>query len=160
MARRKITYTKRATTHDDQLQILRRHGVEITDECKAKEYLADIGYYRLGFYLYPFEITYPFLDHRRRHAVRQRTRIEDVVDLYYFDTDLRNILNKYLSRIEIAIRTTVIYELSNQYFNNPTWFVDQNVVSSDFIRKFATEAYKSIKKKLPIQRHHQKYIGQ
>lgn len=160
MARRKIPYTKRATTHEEQLQILRRHGVEISDEEKAKEYLADIGYYRLGFYLYPFERTYPSLDYRRQHTVRQGTRIEDVVALYYFDTDLRNILNKYLSRIEIAIRTTVIYELSNRYNTNSTWFVDPNVVSASFINKFPNEAYKSIKKKLPIQRHHQRYTGQ
>ncbi len=114
MPRRKIPYTKRATTLDEQLEKLRRHGVIISDEPKAKEYLADIGYYRLGFYLFPFEQTYPHLDHRRQHMVNPGTRIEDVVALYYFDMDLRNILNKYLSRIEVAIRTTIIYELSNK----------------------------------------------
>ena len=160
MPRRKIPYTKRATTLDEQLEKLRRHGVIISDEPKAKEYLADIGYYRLGFYLFPFEQTYPHLDHRRQHMVNPGTRIEDVVALYYFDMDLRNILNKYLSRIEVAIRTTIIYELSNKYNSNPTWFVDPNVVSSDFIRKFPNEAYRSIKNKLPIQRHHAKYLGQ
>jgi abortive infection bacteriophage resistance protein len=79
------------------------------------------------------------------HTVNSGTRIEDVVALYYFDMDLRNILNKYLSRIEIAIRTTMIYELSNKYKSNPTWFVDPKVVSHDFISRFPKEAYKSIK---------------
>lgn len=112
MARRKIPYNKRATNYEEQIAILRRHGVVISDEAKAKEYLADIGYYRLGFYLYPFEITYPHLDYRRQHNVRSGSHIEDIVALYYFDIDLRNILNKYLSRIEVAIRTTIVYELS------------------------------------------------
>ena len=160
MARRKIPYNKRATTYEEQITILRRHGVVISDEAKAREYLADIGYYRLGFYLYPFEKTYPHLDYRRQHNVEHGTRIEDVVALYYFDIDLRNILNKYLSRIEVAIRTTIVYELSNKYKANPTWFVDPNVVSANFIRKFPGEAYRSIKNKLPIQRHHSKYTGQ
>jgi abortive infection bacteriophage resistance protein len=160
MARSKIAYTKRATTIEEQLDKLRSHGVIITNEEKTKEYLSDIGYYRLGFYIYPFEQTYPYLDHRRQHLVNPDTRIEDAVALYYFDMDLRNILNKYLSRIEVAIRNTVIYELSNKYNTNPIWFVDPHVVSSDFIRKFSTEAYKSIRTKLPIQRHHSKYIGQ
>lgn len=160
MARHKIPYTKRATTIDEQLVILGNRGVIISNEAKAKEYLADIGYYRLGFYLYPFERTYPYLDNRREHLVNSGTRIEDIVALYYFDMDLRNILNKYLSRIEVAIRTTMIYKLSNKYRTNPTWFVDSNVVSTDFIRKFPNEAYRSIKNKLPIQRHHAKYIGQ
>jgi abortive infection bacteriophage resistance protein len=159
MARQKIQYTKRATNIDEQINKLRCRGVIISDEIKAREYLSDIGYYRLGFYLYPFEQTYPYLDSRRMHTVNSGTRIEDVVALYYFDMDLRNILNKYLSRIEIAIRTTMIYELS-KYKSNPTWFVDPKVVSHDFISRFPKEAYKSIKNKLPIQRHHAKYLCQ
>lgn len=160
MARPKIPYTKRAKTLDEQIATLRRHGVDISDERKAKEYLSDIGYYRLGFYIHPFEKTYPYLDGRRSHDVQSGTRIEDVVALYYFDFDLRNILNRYLSRIEIAIRSVVIYELSHKYIANPTWFVDPTVVSASFIRKFPNEAYKSIKKKLPIRNHHKKYSGQ
>lgn len=160
MARGKIPYNKRATTHEEQIAILRRHGVEITDEAKAKEYLADIGYYRLGFYLYPFEMTYPHLDSGRSHNVRPDTRIEDAVALYYFDLDLRNILHKYLSRIEVAIRTVFIYELSSKYNNNPTWFVCPSVVKQDFITDFPTAAYNTIKKNDVIKRHHARYIGQ
>lgn len=119
MPRRKIPYTKRAITYDEQIANLRRHGVIISDENKAKEILADMGYYRLGFYLHPFEITYPCVDTSRSHNVRPGTRIEDVVALYYFDLDMRNVLNRYLSRIEVAIRNTVIYELSIKYVNDP-----------------------------------------
>ena len=77
MAPTKIAYTKRATTYDDQIKILRLRGAIIEDEDKAKEYLLDIGYYRLGFYLHPFEITYPALKSRRRHDLKPNTKIED-----------------------------------------------------------------------------------
>ena len=160
MARRKIPYNKRATTYEEQVSNLRRHGVVIADEEKAKEYLGDMGYYRLGFYLHPFETTYPLLDSARSHMVRPGTRIEDAVALYYFDLDLRNILHKYLSRIEVAIRTVFIYELSNKYSSNPTWFVCPSVVTSDFIDEFPTAAYNSIKKNDTIKRHHKRYTGQ
>ena len=160
MAPTKIAYTKRATTYDDQIKILRLRGAIIEDEDKAKEYLLDIGYYRLGFYLHPFEITYPALKSRRRHDLKPNTKIEDAVALYYFDLDLRNILNRYLSRIEVAIRTTMIYKLSNKYSTNPTWFVDPTVVSSKFIKGLPSKAYNSIKQKDPIKRHHQKYLCQ
>lgn len=160
MARRKISYNKRATTHEEQIAILRRHGVVISDEAKAREYLADIGYYRLGFYLYPFEKTYPRLDSGRSHNVIPDTRIEDAVALYYFDLDLRNILHKYLSRIEVAIRTVFIYELSTKYSGNPTWFVCPSVVKPDFIANFPTAAYNSIKRNDVIKRHHKIYLGQ
>lgn len=160
MERAKVAYTKQATTYDEQIRILRNRNVVISDEAKAKEYLADIGYYRLGFYIYPFEKTYPLLDFRRNHIVCPGTKIEDVVWLYYFDLDLRNILNRYLSRIEVAIRTTIIYELSNKYVADPTWFVNPSVVSSQFINDFPVKAYQSIKKKPTIKRHHLKYLGQ
>ena len=51
-------YEKQAKSFDEQISILRRNGVVINDEIKAKEYLSDIGYYRLGFYTFPFEVTY------------------------------------------------------------------------------------------------------
>lgn len=160
MALQKIPYIKRAKTLEEQINKLRLHGVIICDETKAREYLSDIGYYRLGFYLYPFEKTYPILDGRRNHDVKPGTKIEDVVALYYFDFDLRNILNKYLSRIEVAVRTSLLYELSNKYADNPVWFVDPAVVSAKFINDFPNAAYNAIRKNDVIRRHHKKYLGE
>lgn len=51
--------TKPATTIDEQLDLLKTRGLAIQDEDKAREILLDIGYYRLGFYLFPFEKSYP-----------------------------------------------------------------------------------------------------
>jgi abortive infection bacteriophage resistance protein len=73
--------------------------------------------------------------------------------------NLRNIMVKYISRIEIAIRSNITYNLSTKYKDNPYWFVDANVVSTEFISNFDLKAYNSIKKKLPIKRHHAKYTG-
>lgn len=159
MARRKVVYTKFATSYAQQINLLKSRGVIIEDIEKAKEYLSDIGYYRLGYYLFPFEQTYPILDYRRSHDVIPGTRIEDVVAFYYYDLDLRNILNRYLSRIEVAIRTTMIYELSNKYGNNQYWYVDSSIVDSSFITTFTSQFYDKIKKKDPIKRHHKKYLG-
>lgn len=148
---------KKATSVEDQIKKMINRGVVIADTKKAEEYLLDIGYYRLGFYLFPFEVTYPKLNKQRRHRVNPGTRIEDAVALYYFDFDLRNILNRYLSRIEVAIRTTLIYELSNKYKDNPTWFVDTNVVKTSFATDFPNKVYKTIKEKDVIKRHHLRY---
>ncbi len=48
-----------ATTVEDQINLLERRGMKFGDKEKAKEILADIGYYRLGFYWFPFEQSYP-----------------------------------------------------------------------------------------------------
>ena len=135
---------KQATTFANQISILESRGVIVNDHDKAEEILSDIGYYRLGFYFFPFEKTYPFLDNRRKHEVIENTKFEDAVALYYYDFDLRNIINKYLSRIEVAIRTTMIYELSNKYNSNPIWFATlllyrshlSKIFQKKFIRKY------------------------
>lgn len=158
-ARKKATYTKQAKTLDEQIVILRSRGVLIKDEEKAKEYLSDIGYYRLGFYSFPFEITYPELGSKRKHDVRPGTTIEEIVALYYYDFDLRTILNRYLSRIEVSLRTTLIYELSTKYVSDPTWFVNPSVVSSSFISSFNREVYSHLQNKPTIRYHHAKYNG-
>lgn len=148
---------KKATTLDEQLDLFRQRGVTIEDENKAKECLSDIGYYRLCSYLFPFEKTYPKLSNRT-HEVVEGTKLMDAVTLYYFDFDLRNILNRYISRIEVALRTYITYTLSNKYKDSPTWFVDPAVMTSEFIRNF-DDVYALIKKKPVIKRHHQKYIN-
>lgn len=148
---------KLATSFDDQLDKLRERGIDIGDIDKAKEILSDIGYYRLGFYFFPFEVSYPDLGHNRKHNVVVGTKFEHAVALYYYDFDLRNILSKYLARVEIAIRTTIIYELSNKYYNDPNWFVNPSIVRQGFIDKFPEKVYKSISKKEIIKRHSKKH---
>lgn len=58
-------HLKTATTVEEQIAKLEERGIIISDKEKAKEILLDIGYYRLGFYLFPFEVTYPSLKHRK-----------------------------------------------------------------------------------------------
>lgn len=142
---------------EEQVILLRQRGVEISCEEKAKECLLDIGYFRLCSYLFPFEKTYPNLSNRT-HEVVDGTTLSDAVALYYFDFDLRNILNRYISRIEVALRTYITYSLSNKYRNSPTWFIDPNVMKESYISSF-DEVYEAIKKKSVIKRHHQKYLG-
>ena len=159
MTKIKAAYTKQAKSLDEQIAILRSRNVIINDEDKAKEYLSDIGYYRLGFYSFPFETTYPYLDSRRCHEVKPGTTIEDIIALYYYDSDLRAILNRYLSRIEVSVRTTIIYQLSLKYATDQYWFVNPVVVSLKFRGSFDKEVYSHLINKPTIKRHHSKYKG-
>ena len=96
------------TTIEKQKKKLMSHGVVINDDAFANYALMFIGYYHLGFYLYPFEKTYPFLDKRRSHEVQEGTTIEDAVALHDFDNALRCLLQKYLMQVEIAFRHAVM----------------------------------------------------
>lgn len=147
---------KSATTIEQQLDLLKSRGLAISDIEKAKEILLDVGYYRLGFYLFPFEKSYPDL-HDRTHEYIEGASFEDAVNLYYFDFDLRLLLMRYLNRIEIAFRTSLIYNLSNKYNTTPIWFVSPSVVSRSYARDFERKVYTSDFKRNPvIHRHHQR----
>jgi abortive infection bacteriophage resistance protein len=151
---------KHATTVEQQIKTLKNRGMQIdTGEEKAKEILNDIGYFRLGFYCFPFETGYPNKRHRTKQY-RHGAKFSDVVHLYYLDVDLRQLLLKYLNRIEINFRTKVVYFVSNQYINCNAWFIDPSVMEKVFIDKFDTELYTENFKKNPvIKNHHRKYIN-
>lgn len=146
---------KRATTVEEQIELLISRGLTITETEKAKEILLDVGYYRLGFYLFPFEKTYPNL-RNRSHEYIDGASFDDAVRLYYFDFDLRLLLMRYLNRIEIAFRTALVYQLSNEYGNSPIWFVNPSVVSRSYANDFEKMVYTADFKRNPIiHRHHQ-----
>lgn len=148
---------KTATTLDEQIVLLSSRGVEITCIEKAKECLLDIGYFRLCSYLFPFEKSYPRYKNRT-HEVIDGTKLSDAVALYYFDFDLRNILNRYISRIEVSLRTYITYTISNKYKLSPTWFADPEVMTSSYVGTFQS-VYDAIMKKPVIKRHHSKYVN-
>ena len=148
---------KRATTVDEQIEILESRGLNIGDKEKAKEILQDVGYYRLGFYLFPFEKSYPNLRNRTHEYIEGAT-FEDAVFLYYFDFDLRLILSRYLNRIEIAFRTELVYYLSNKYKDNSIWFADKSILDKPYVADFEKKVYNSDFRRYPsIRRHHQAY---
>ena len=149
---------KRALNIEEQIQKLKEHGMSFENEEKAKEILLDVGYYRLGFYSFPFEKTFPDL-RNRNHELCAGTSFKEVVDLYYFDYDLRKILLNALNRIEVNIRTTITYIVSNHYKNSPTWFVDPTIMFSSFINTFDDMVYAQIAKNPVIQRHHKTHIN-
>ena len=144
---------KTATSFTNQIQILRDRGMDLDlPEEKIKEILLDIGYYRLGFYWNPFEKN-------KSHEFNEGTKFSDVVKLYYLDVDLRNILSRYINRIEINFRTKVVYYVSNKYKTSSTWFIDPIVMNSKFIgtiNDYYNDKFKNNNR--TIQLHHRKYL--
>lgn len=121
--------------------------------------MLDIGYFRLGFYCFPFEKDYP-QKVNRTHIYNEGTIFEDVVKLYYFDFDLRNLLMRYINRIEINFRTYLTYSVSNKYKDSPTWFADPAIMNIQYANTFETKVYDETFRNTPvIKRHHQHHIN-
>ena len=142
---------RKARSIEEQIKLLKKRGMIFDDEDKAKQILEDVGYYRLGFYWYHFQKDF------KKHLFLDNTHFSTVINLYYLDVDLRFLLIKVLSRIEINLRTRIIYIVSNHYKDNPFWFADKKIMKNQFVDTL-DNFYTDIKKKNKvIIEHHRKY---
>lgn len=147
----------KSSTISEQIQKLKSKGMQIDSEAKAIAMLWDIGYYRLGFYCFPFEVSYPLTGSKRIHQYRQGTCFDDVAQLYHFDSKLRILLMEALICIEINFRTKINYEASNAFGMDSHWFVNHKYVDATYASNFNSSVYQRIKWQSVIQKHHRKY---
>jgi len=108
---RGMRFTKPATSIDDQIVLLRRRGMTINNEPRARHYLKHISYYRLRAYWLPFEVPAGDGD----HAVRAGTKFEDVLSLYVFDRQLRLLVMDAVERVEVALRANWAHHMAMTY---------------------------------------------
>lgn len=146
---------------NQQLALMKRQGLRIQDPKRAKQALMDIGFYRLGFYLYPFQQRFSaFAVDRDGGEYFEGATFEDAVTLYHFDFELRSILLHYCLRLEVNFRTAVVYYGSIQNSSDPWWFVNPRVVAADYVKKFDRMIYTNAFRKNPtILQHHRQNRG-
>jgi abortive infection bacteriophage resistance protein len=106
------TFKKKPLLYSQQMEILKERGLLIENEKKAERYLSEISYYRLSAYFIPFQKTKDLFD--------ANTNFENCLSLYLFDRELRLLVFDAIERIEVAIRTQMIYTLSHKY-NDSHW---------------------------------------
>lgn len=95
----------------------------IQDEKTAIEFLSSVSYYRLRAYTYPFQDN---ID--PKHPFTTKVTFEDIRGLYEFDRNLSNLVFEALGKIEIAIRTQIIYHWAvskgSHWQTDPTLYRD------------------------------------
>lgn len=107
-------FKKIATTIPQQIELLKERGLIITKNDKAEKYLSHISYYRLGEYWYVMQ------QDKENHIFKPNSKFADVISLYNFDAQLRILLFDIIEKIEISLRTKLIYHLSHEL--DPWWF--------------------------------------
>ena len=115
-----MKYTKQPLTIDEQIELLKSRGLEFNDVNEAKNSLLNISYYRLSSYLYPFRIPN---DDKQRFM--SGTIFEDILKFYSFDRKLRLLIFDSVERIEISVRTQLIYQLSLKH--NSQWYLENSL---------------------------------
>lgn len=105
-----MKYSKPSISLEQQVQKLIERGLKIDNPEKAAHYLSNISYYRLRAY------TYPFQDNSNPdHPFVIDVSFEQIIQLYVFDRHLRLLIFDGLEKIEIALRTKIIYEYAQVY---------------------------------------------
>lgn len=148
-----MNYKKKFISFQEQLERLKERGMRIEDEKVAMSILKYNSYYRLRAYTYPFQdnndINHPFI---------QEVSLDEIYQLYMFDGRLRKLLFRALEKIEIALRTQIIYQFAKT--NGSHWHMDPKVFrdTGRFIRHLESldkEVQRS--KETFINHYHAKY---
>ncbi len=102
-------YTKPPLSIDQQIDLLLARGLQVPDRSKAAHYLANISYYRLSAYMLAYQ------EKDGTHRFLPGITFEQVLELYVFDRALRMFVFDAIERIEVAVRTQLIYQMAMQH---------------------------------------------
>jgi abortive infection bacteriophage resistance protein len=98
-------YSKPPISFQQQVNKLKTRGLQFKSEPDAILHLSNISYYRLRAFTYPFQDnTDP------NHPFNVPVTFEQIIDLYQFDRKLCQLVFNALEKIEIALRTQIIYQ--------------------------------------------------
>ena len=110
-----MKYTKPPLTIAQQIQTLKRRGLIIENEKRANRYLSFINLYRLRAYTYTYQDN---ID--PEHLFFPGITFDNVLKTYLFDRKFRLLIFDAIERIEIALRTQIIYQYSVNQGSN--WY--------------------------------------
>lgn len=110
---------KHPKTIQEQIELLKSRNMAFKEEANAHHFLSNISYYRLKGYWWEMQ------DDKINHTFALGSYFEEVIDLYNFDRHFRLIVFNAIERIEIALRTKMIYHLSLTY--GAEWYLKQDL---------------------------------
>ena len=100
-----MDYTKPALTFDEQADLLLGRGL-IGERAELLSRLRSVSYYRLSGYWYPFRLP--------DETFRAVTTLTTVWSRYTFDRRFRLLVMDAIERVEICLRTELVYRLAQE----------------------------------------------
>lgn len=122
-----MNFTKTAKTYKEQIELLKERGLNIRNVEFAEKTLSNISYYRLRAYWLTFENAPNDLVN---HSFKPNVSFEQIINTYEFDRHLRHIVFKAIEKIEIALRTKLIYHITLNTKDN-IWYSKQDNYKSN-----------------------------
>lgn len=124
-------------SHNQQLKILRKRNMIVSNGAKAKAILVRENYYLLINGYKDIFLDLVETEKRKSDYFKDGTKFEHVFSLYEFDRNLRNILIKYLLMAENSIKSKIAYRFSEAYKTPFSYFNINNFCPDD--REATTE---------------------
>jgi abortive infection bacteriophage resistance protein len=103
----KPSYSKPWLSISDQVALLQSRGLVVSDRAFAEQFLTHLNYYRFSGYCLAFETS--------RHNFAGGTTFESVVDAYYFDLTLRDLVTEALEVVEVDLRAAIAYHFGKRH---------------------------------------------
>lgn len=111
----------------EQIDLLKHRGVIIEYEEFAHLHLSHSSYYCLKGYWWDIQTD------KEQHIFKNEANIKDVIVRYFFDKELRLILFDAIEAIEIALRTKMIYHLSQSY--SVLYYMDKGLFNNEELQQ-------------------------
>jgi abortive infection bacteriophage resistance protein len=146
---------KLATTHAQQLDILRKRGLLIEDYDSALHTLSNVSYYVLSGYLHGFK--------NADESFQEGLSFRRIYMIYKFDCRLKSVLLRAIESVEQMLKTKIAYTLAMYYPENPCMYENSALFKDKdeherFIQSFRQNVKNNIS--LPFVSHHiRKYEG-
>ena len=107
-----MTDAKLPLTVDQQIDLLIRRGMAVSDRTQASHWLRHINYYRLRAYWLPFEQPAVGQAQPQEHGFRAGVSFEQVLSIYEFDRALRLLLLDAIDWLETSLRTQWAHQMA------------------------------------------------
>jgi abortive infection bacteriophage resistance protein len=151
------SYSKPSLDLPGQLSKLKSRGLQVANDAEALHYLEHIGYYRLSAYALTFQD-----EASPGKPFRPNSSFQSILDLYRFDRELRLLSMDAIERIEIAVRSVFVNQISFLYGSH--WFLskahfDSRYRHSELIYKIESELYIDHSSQAPWKQHQEVFIN-
>ena len=131
-------YQKQYKTPQELSQHLQNRGVTFTTpylQQDVESILNKINYYRFKAYLFPY------LEQPTKHYATG-TSFTDGINLYEFDSELRELCNRFILKIEVKIRSQ-FDQIVSQNTGDPFWYLNDDNFYSDKVPNYHRDKIKT-----------------
>ena len=152
---------KKPITIEEQLEKIKSHGMIVEDDEVAKRILVETNYYRLTGYVLQYRKSPNNSDYV------QGLTFNKMCQIYCFDEALRDVLRKYIEKVEIYYRSLISHYFSlakckepphDQHYDENNFFYKQGY--AEVMESFTKERSHHYQDSLIVKHHKKKYGDQ